>query len=241
VQELSPEEAHLTFDSEFKDLTSEEELRVLEARFLGKNGIVRAGMRHVGTLPREEQAAFGQPWVKLERELKALLSERREAVKNSEYSASLQREYLDLTLPGLIASAGASHPVTITENECLAILRGFGFALVEGMEVEDAYHNFDALNIPEHHPAQQLQDTFWLSNGALLRSQFLTGIVLAGLSLRKQEVASSLGTPMQPPFGVHITDGHVKKSVRAVLVNGSDGLGQTASALVTDRKVKSYE
>jgi len=77
--------------------------------------------------------------------------------------------------------------------------------------------------------------------GNNIAASFLTGIVLAGLSLRKQEVASSLGTPMQPPFGVHITDGHVKKSVRAVLVNGSDGLGQTASALVTDRKVKSYE
>jgi len=174
VQELSPEEVRRAFDSEFNGLISEVGLKALEARFLGKNGAVRVGMRRVGTLPQEERAAFGQPWVRLERELKALLSERREAMKNSEYSASLQREYLDLTLPGLIASVGASHPVTIIENECLAILRSFGFALVEGMEVEDAYHNFDALNIPEHHPARQLQDTFWLSNGALLRSHTTT-------------------------------------------------------------------
>lgn len=174
TQELSPEEVRRAFDLAFPNLASEADLRVFEARFLGKDGAVRVGMRGVGTLPKEQRADAGRPWVTLEKELKARVSERRRLMRDSTLSMSLQDEYRDLTLPGLMTSLGASHPVTIIENECLEILRNFGFTLVEGLEVEDAYHNFDALNIPEYHPARQLQDTFWLANGGLLRSHTTT-------------------------------------------------------------------
>ena len=77
-------------------------------------------------------------------------------------------------MPGQTTRRGARHPLTVVENQCMDVLRRLGFKLVDGPEIDDAYHNFDALNIPEHHPARDMQDTFWVTGGLLLRSHTTT-------------------------------------------------------------------
>jgi phenylalanyl-tRNA synthetase alpha chain len=86
----------------------------------------------------------------------------------------LAADWLDLSMPGVAVPRGARHVVSIVEDRILEVLRQLGFELVDGPEVEDPYYNFDALNIPEHHPARDLQDTFWVTGGLLLRSHTTT-------------------------------------------------------------------
>ncbi len=85
-------------------------------------------------------------------------------------NARLKHEWLDLTLPAPGARPGSLHPVTIIQNEIEDLFTSLGFAVLDGPEVETEYHNFDALNIPADHPARDMQDTFWLANGHLLRT-----------------------------------------------------------------------
>ena len=86
----------------------------------------------------------------------------------------LQSEWQDLSLDGIGIQRGSRHPLTKIERKCMAVLRQLGFELVDGPEVDNAFHNFDALNIPEHHPARDMQDTFWVTGGLLLRSHTTT-------------------------------------------------------------------
>ena len=86
----------------------------------------------------------------------------------------LEEEWLDLSMPGVGPVMGARHPLTIVENRCAQVMRQLGFELRDGPEVEDPYYNFDSLNIPEHHPARDMQDTFWVAGGLLLRSHTTT-------------------------------------------------------------------
>ncbi len=88
--------------------------------------------------------------------------------------ARLQGETADLTLPPLLAPRGTNHPVTLVERRCAAVMRQLGFDFVDGPEVEHPWFNFDALNIPEHHPARDMQDTYWVNDGWLLRSHTTT-------------------------------------------------------------------
>lgn len=95
-------------------------------------------------------------------------------VEAAAVAARLDAEWLDLSMPGTAPLRGARHPLTVVEARCLAVLRQLGFTVVDGPEVETAYYNFDALNIPKHHPARDMQDTFWVSGGLLLRSHTTT-------------------------------------------------------------------
>ena len=86
----------------------------------------------------------------------------------------LESEWLDLSMPGISPKRGRRHPLTDVERQCMNVLRQLGFELVDGPEVDNAFHNFDALNIPDHHPARDMQDTFWVTGGLLLRSHTTT-------------------------------------------------------------------
>ncbi len=103
--------------------------------------------------------------------------EARQALAKAEEAAiarKLDAEWLDLSMPGKGQPRGARHPLTEVEDRCMDVLRQLGFELIDGPEVESAYYNFDALNIPEHHPARDMQDTFWVTGGLLLRSHTTT-------------------------------------------------------------------
>lgn len=150
------------------DAKSLEEARV---EFLGKKGVLTQLLRGMGELPPEERPAVGK-WVNaLRDELAEALEARRRQLEQAALAARLAEEAVDVTLPGKRPARGSLHPLTRVLREMLDVFTGLGFEVVEGPEVETDYYNFEALNIPRHHPARDMQDTFYITENILLRTQ----------------------------------------------------------------------
>ena len=149
------------------DLAALDEVRV---RFLGKKGELTALLKNLGTLPAAERPAAGQAINVARDAVIAALDQRRALLEQQQLAATLAAERVDLTLPGRGAMAGGEHPVSRSLARIEAIFRGAGFAVHEGPEIEDDFHNFTALNIPENHPARAMHDTFYFPGGRLLRT-----------------------------------------------------------------------
>lgn len=142
-----------------KDTRSLEELRV---KYLGKKGLVTAEMSKIGSLPPEEKKSFGAQVNTVRDAVTKLLDEKKEQLEESEISAKLASEKVDITLPVRPQAIGKTHPISQVMEEIGTILSSLGFEFADGPNVEDDYHNFTALNIPENHPARQMHDTFYL-------------------------------------------------------------------------------
>lgn len=125
----------------------------------------------------------------VETEIKA----KKESIENREIDKKILVENIDLSFPGVIQKRGARHPLSQVEKDCLDVLRLIGFEYVDGPEVETPFNNFDALNIPEHHPARDMQDTFWLENNLLLRSHTTT--VQARILKERKELPIRIVSP----------------------------------------------
>ncbi len=136
----------------------------------GKASAIKRALKSLRDVPPEERpavaAAINAAASTIEDEI-AAAQVRLEALA---LASRLDAEWTDLGLPGVVTPRGARHPLTHVEERCLAVLRRLGFERVEGPEVEHPFYNFDALNVPEHHPARDAQDTFWVDGGFLLRS-----------------------------------------------------------------------
>lgn len=145
-------------------------LALVRTRYLGKSGLVTRQLGALGQLPPEERRARGAEINALRGELEASLKAREEVLKREALDARLQAEAIDVTLPGLRLPVGGAHLISRILDDLLGIYERLGYAVVEGNEVEDDQHNFDALNIPWFHPARDLWDTFWLEDGRLLRT-----------------------------------------------------------------------
>ena len=150
-----------------RDLRALDEVRVA---WLGKKGRLTAELKHLGQLPPESRREAGQAVNELKRELGTLLEARKRELERAALDERLATETLDVTLPGRAVDPGGPHPVTRAMTRILDIFRGLGFAVADGPEVEDDYHNFEALNFPPHHPARAMHDTFYLPDGRLLRT-----------------------------------------------------------------------
>ena len=149
------------------DLDALDEVRV---RFLGKQGQLTGVLKQLGKLPSQERPAAGKAVNEAKRALETDIGERRGALEESRLAQALSSERLDVTLPGRGQHSGGLHPITRTLERVEEFFRLSGFDVVEGPEVEDDYHNFEALNIPEHHPARAMHDTFYFPDGRLLRT-----------------------------------------------------------------------
>ncbi|MFO7764348.1 MAG: phenylalanine--tRNA ligase subunit alpha [Wenzhouxiangellaceae bacterium] len=149
------------------DLRALDEVRVA---WLGKKGRLTAELKNLGQLPPEARRAAGQAVNELKRELGARLESRKAELERAALDQRLATETIDVTLPGRAVDPGGPHPVTRAMTRILDIFRGLGFAVADGPEVEDDYHNFEALNFPPHHPARAMHDTFYLPDGRLLRT-----------------------------------------------------------------------
>lgn len=149
------------------DLRALDEVRVA---WLGKKGRLTAELKNLGQLPPEARRAAGQAVNELKRELGTQLETRKAELERAALDQRLATETIDVTLPGRAVDPGGPHPVTRTMSRILDIFRGLGFAVADGPEVEDDYHNFEALNFPPHHPARAMHDTFYLPDGRLLRT-----------------------------------------------------------------------
>lgn len=151
--------------------TTTAELRELDIWFLGKNGELTGLMRGIGALPADERPGFGQKINDAKAALQAVLDARQIELKRSEQAAQFEQERLDITLPGHPPRAGREHVLQLTINKIKATLGGMGFEYYSGPELEDFKYNFDALNYPPDHPAMDEQDTFYITDEKLLRTQ----------------------------------------------------------------------
>ena len=147
-----------------------EDVESVRARFLGRQGVLTAQLRGLGSLPAAERPAAGQSLNQVKTTLQEAARARREAISRAAVDAELGGERIDVTLPGRGQRPGGLHPVTRTLERIETFFRHLGFDIVEGPEIEDDFHNFEALNIPAHHPARAMHDTFYFDDGLLLRT-----------------------------------------------------------------------
>lgn len=162
------------FEQEVLAVRTLRECEELSQRYLGKKGVVKSLFEDIKTIDKSQRKSYSTEINKTKAFFESSLAAIRERLGREELNERLDSEYIDITLPGTIGEKGARHPLTLIERKCLKLLGTLGFKLADGPEIETPYHNFDALNIPEHHPARDLQDTFWLENQMLLRSHTST-------------------------------------------------------------------
>ncbi len=167
------------------DLASLDAIRV---RYLGKKGELTARLKALGDLPASERPAAGQAINRAKQVLQSSINGRRAALESERLDASVTSDALDVTLAGRGLGVGGRHPVSRTTARIEAIFRGAGFGVRSGPEIEDEFHNFTALNIPEHHPARAMHDTFYFPGGMLLRTHTspvqIRSIVEEGVPIR---------------------------------------------------------
>ncbi len=156
-----------------REIDAAEDLAALEAlrvRYLGKKGVLTQRLKTLGQLPPAERPRAGQKINQAKQALAERLQARRVALEAAAREARLARERVDVTLPGRRRASGGLHPVTRTIDRIVDLFAEVGFEVREGPEIEDEYHNFEALNIPPHHPARAMHDTFYFPDGRLLRT-----------------------------------------------------------------------
>lgn len=146
------------------------ELDAVRVQYLGKQGLLTARLKQLGSLPAEQRPGAGQAINALKKSLAGAIEQRRKALEGEQLAAVLKAEKIDVTLPGRGHQSGGLHPITRTLQRVEQFFRQAGFDVVEGPEVEDDYHNFEALNIPAHHPARAMHDTFYFADGRVLRT-----------------------------------------------------------------------
>ncbi len=160
------EEAQAAVESA-QDLRALDEVRV---QYLGKSGVFTEQLKGLGKLPKEERPAAGQLINQAKKALQALIEARKVGLEQAALDQRLASERIDVTLPGRDLGRGGLHPVTRTMQRIDDIFGGAGFRVAEGPEIEDDFHNFEALNIPAHHPARAMHDTFYFDEHLLLRT-----------------------------------------------------------------------
>ena len=168
------------------DIAALEELRV---SYLGKRGALTVLLKNLGQLSAEERPKAGAEINAVKQQLNEQLNARKASLQGAALAAQLAEEAIDVTLPGRRAETGSLHPITRTIQRMETYFYSMGFEVVEGPEIEDDYHNFEALNIPAHHPARAMHDTFYVDDTHVLRTH------TSGVQVRTMEA-------QQPPIRV---------------------------------------
>jgi phenylalanyl-tRNA synthetase alpha chain len=168
------------------DIAALEELRV---SYLGKKGALTGLLKNLGRLSAEERPKAGAEINAVKQQLNEQLNARKASLQSAALAAQLAGEAIDVTLPGRRAETGSLHPITRTIQRMETFFSSMGFEVVEGPEIEDDYHNFEALNIPAHHPARAMHDTFYVDDTHVLRTH------TSGVQVRTMEA-------QQPPIRV---------------------------------------
>lgn len=150
-----------------KNVKTLEELQSLYTSVFGKNGTMTMKLKNMANLSNEERAVVNTE----NTELRQLFKEKQIEIENEVLNAKLATEYVDVSLDTEPENKGTLHPLTQSLKEIVAIFESMGYTLITGPEIEDDWHNFTALNTPEYHPARDMQDTFFLENGNVLRTQ----------------------------------------------------------------------
>ena len=156
---------------ELKSVQDSNALEQLRVRVLGKKGELTAILRGMGKVPAEERPAIGRIVNETREKLESAIDETAAALRAREKDFRLRREAIAVTLPGTERTAGSLHPMNIVLEDLLTIFTGMGFEAVEGPEIEYDRFNFELLNVPKNHPARDAQDTFYIDDNVVLRSQ----------------------------------------------------------------------
>ncbi len=170
-----------------------EALEALRVGLLGKSGRITAELKQLGSLPAEQRKIAGEGLNAARDAIAEALALRRAALEAAALDARLGHERVDVTLPGRAAAEGSEHPVARSLAHIAEIFGRLGYVLAEGPEIEDDWHNFEALNFPPHHPARAMHDTFYFGDGRLLRTH------TSGVQVRcmQQAVVGGSGPPLR--------------------------------------------
>lgn len=185
-------------EEELAAVTDLQELDAIRVKYLGKKGELTAVLKTMGQLSPEERPKVGQAANEIREIITAGVEKRNEILKAKLQEKKLEAEAIDVTLPGTKVEVGKKHPLSIVLDEVKEIFLGMGFEVAQGPEVEWDYYNFEALNIPADHPARDTQDTFYITEKMLLRTQ------TSGVQIRVME-------KKQPPIRM-IAPGRVFRS-----------------------------
>ena len=147
-----------------------DDLDQVRVDYLGKKGVLTSLLKKLGKLPAEERKAAGQDINNAKRDVQQAIEQRKQSLESEKLNARLASEKIDVTLPGRGQRAGGLHPVTRTMARIEDLFSRLGFSVAQGPEIEDDFHNFEALNIPSHHPARAMHDTFYFDANTLLRT-----------------------------------------------------------------------
>lgn len=157
--------------SKIQQCQSANELDRLRVSYLGKKGRLTEILKQMGKLPAQERPEIGKLANSVRETVEQLIADVGLQLKQTDLKKRLEKEKLDITLPGETFSLGHRHPISSVLREIEEIFLGMGFEIAEGPEVETDYYNFEALNLPENHPARDTQDTFYITDNVLLRTQ----------------------------------------------------------------------
>jgi phenylalanyl-tRNA synthetase alpha chain len=163
--------------SELEKVQSVKELNDLKVKFLGKSGDITALMKEMKNIPANERSEYGKQVNDLKTLVANLISEKEITLKEKELAEKLEKEKIDVSLPGKKVVLGNLHPLNIVKNKILDAFLGMGFEIFEGPEIDSDYYCFQALNIPKDHPARDMQDTFYITENVLLRPHTSPGQV----------------------------------------------------------------
>ena len=152
-------------------VTSQQELEAARGKFLGKKGELTALLKQMGKLSAEERPVIGQLANEVRAQIEQAIEKAQQDMAQRLIAAKLEKEQIDVTMPGQKVLLGKQHPLNTVLHELYDIFTGMGFSIAEGPEVEYDYYNFEALNIPKNHPARDTQDTFYINDNIVLRTQ----------------------------------------------------------------------
>lgn len=150
---------------------TEKEIEELRVRFLGKKGELTAILKQMGSLSAEERPIMGQLVNEAKQKTEELINEKKSEIKEKATQLKLKAETIDITMPGKAVKTGGLHPLNTVLDDMIDIFQSMGFDVVDGPEVETDHYNFECLNVPADHPARDMQDTFYLGENLLLRTQ----------------------------------------------------------------------
>ncbi|PTL39891.1 phenylalanine--tRNA ligase subunit alpha [Alkalicoccus saliphilus] len=166
LQELHGEAA-----AKIEEANTLDELQQVRVAYLGKKGPITEVMKSMGKLSKEERPVVGQKANEVRENLQQLIEQKESVLEQAAVTEQLKKESIDVTLPGRPVKKGSRHPLTSVVERIEDVFTGMGFQVAEGPEVETDYYNFESLNLPKHHPARDMQDTFFITSDLLLRTQ----------------------------------------------------------------------
>ncbi|MGH4139413.1 phenylalanine--tRNA ligase subunit alpha [Clostridium sp.] len=172
---------------ELKESATKTEIENIRVKYLGKKGELTQILRGMGQLSNEERPIVGKLANEVREEIEILITKASDLIKNKESEQKLKSEVIDISMPGKKQTVGKRHPLDLTLEKINDIFLSMGFAIEEGPEVETDYYNFEALNIPKNHPARGEQDTFYINDSIVLRTQ-TSGIQIRTMEIQKPPI-----------------------------------------------------